>query len=63
MDDACQYGIRGRLDVAASEWDDTSVYLAIAATVGGFAVLCFASCIGYIADRFTDIQVLSVDRK
>ena len=48
---------------AASKWDDYLVYLAMTATGAAIVVSMFAYCIGYIADRLTDIQVLLEDRK
>ena len=48
---------------AASEWDDYLVYLAMTATGAAIVVSMFAYCIGYIADRLTDIQGLLEDRK
>ncbi len=47
----------------ASKWDDYLVYLAMTATGAAIVVSMFAYCIGYIADRLTDIEALLANRK
>ena len=51
------------LFAASTEFDEDSVLLALVITVSCIAAGLFAMCIGYIADRLTDIQGLLANRK
>ena len=51
------------LSAAATEWDETAVGYAIAATLGGFATYMVVVCLGFIADRLNDIQGLLSEQK